>query len=325
MKNNLSGASTQKDALRIGVIGIGNIAQKAYLPVLTSQPGVDLHFMTRDREKLERVGAAYRVPHLYTDLEALMAAGMHAAFVHAPTEHHYEIVTRLLAANIDVFVDKPLSYNIAESRRMVSLARELGRSLMVGFNRRFAPAYTETLKHPRDLVILQKDRQNGLGSTRSIILDDFIHLVDTLRMLAPATALDIDVRGKIDSTGCLHHVILQLADRGFNGLAIMNRTSGSNSEVLQTAGAGERRDVTNLSETLAHHGAARQLPGNDWDSVGHRRGIEDMCQYFLDALRTGKRLDAGDALTSHELCEQIIESLTTSDAQHRSEALNQTT
>ncbi|RAX44410.1 gfo/Idh/MocA family oxidoreductase [Arthrobacter sp. AQ5-06] len=314
MKNTLNGASARDDILRIGVVGIGSIAQKAYLPVLASQPGLELHLMTRDRDKLERIGAAYRVPRLYTDLEALIDAGLHAAFVHAPTQHHHDIVTRLLEADIDVFVDKPLSYSIAESRQMVALARGRGRSLMVGFNRRFAPAYTESLNHPRDLVILQKDRHNGLGNTRTIILDDFIHLVDTLRMLAPPGATDIDVRGRIDGNGDLHHVILQLEDGGFNGLAIMNRTSGSNSEVLQTAGAGQRRDVTNLSDTVAHDGETRLLPGDAWEPVGHRRGIEDMCRHFLDALRTGTRLDAGDALTTHEVCELIIESLAAADA-----------
>lgn len=36
-------------ALPIAVIGLGDIAQKAYLPVLATQPGLDLRLMTRDR------------------------------------------------------------------------------------------------------------------------------------------------------------------------------------------------------------------------------------------------------------------------------------
>jgi virulence factor len=31
-----------------------------------------------------------------------------------------------------------------------------------------------------------------------------------------------------------------------------------------------------------------------------------MCAEFLDAVRTGRRLDAADALETHRLCERIV-------------------
>jgi virulence factor len=300
----------QAARLPVAVIGLGDIARKAYLPVLCTEPGLDLHLMTRNREKLDTIGDAYRVEARHTDLEAVIAAGVRAAFVHAPTERHPDIVTRLLTAGIDVLVDKPLSYRLADSRRLVALARDLDRSLAVGFNRRFAPAYTEALRHPRDLVVLQKDRRAEARDVRTIVLDDFIHLVDTLRMLAPAGATDLDVRGRI-ADGRLDHVVLRLAADGFTGLAVMNRASGSGSEVLQTAGADHRREVVNLTEVIEHDGAPRLRRAGDWEPVGRRRGFEDMCRHFLTAVRAGERLDAEDALITHEWCEQIITRLST--------------
>ncbi|WP_354644813.1 Gfo/Idh/MocA family protein [Kitasatospora camelliae] len=296
----------------VGVIGLGNIAQKAYLPVLTALPGLDLRLMTRDREKLDRLGDAYRIrtPRRFTDLDALIDSGIRAAFVHAPTERHAEIVERLLTAGVDVLVDKPLSYRLAESRHLVGLARQHGRSLMVGFNRRYAPAYTAALGRPRDLVVLQKDRRAGAGDVRTIVLDDFIHLVDTLRMLAPDGADGMHVHGRVDEDGGLRHVVLQLMGEGFTGLAVMNRASGSGSETLQTAGGDRRREVHNLTEVIEHEdGEPALLRGGDWEPVGRRRGIEAMCRHFLDAGRGGVRLDAGDALETHEVCERVIEGL----------------
>lgn len=295
-------------SLPVAVIGLGGIAQKAYLPVLGALPGLDLRLMTRDPGKLARIGRAYRVRHLFTDLDDVIASGIRAAFVHAPTEHHHALVTRLLEADIDVLVDKPLSYSLAESRRMTELARERGRSLMVGFNRRYAPAYTQALDGPRDLVVLQKDRHAGTGDVRTIVLDDFIHLVDTLRMLAPRQA-DLDVHGKVVD-GQLHHVVLRAAAPGFTGLAVMNRSGGSAGEVLQTAGADRRRDVVNLTDVTEHDGVPSLRRGSDWEPVGRRRGFEAMCLRFLDAVRTGERLDAGDALITHEWCEEIVTRLT---------------
>ncbi|MFJ5776358.1 Gfo/Idh/MocA family protein [Streptomyces sp. NPDC093094] len=305
----MSDVAAGADALRVGVIGLGNIAQKAYLPVLGAMADLEPVLMTRDRQKLDRIGDAYRVKDRFTDLDALVASGIRAAFVHAPTEQHAAIVTRLLEAGVDVFVDKPLSYSLAESRRLVGLARDRNLSLMVGFNRRFAPAYSAALDRPRDLVVLQKDRRGRTGDVRTVVLDDFIHLVDTLRMLAPAEATRIDVRGTVDEAGNLLHVVLQLSGGSFTGLAVMNRDSGSASEVLQTAGHGMRRDVVNMTDVTDHDGPVALTRGSDWEPVGRRRGIEGACRHFLDALRAGVRIDAGDALVTHELCEQVITGL----------------
>ncbi|NUT91900.1 MAG: Gfo/Idh/MocA family oxidoreductase [Saccharothrix sp.] len=291
----------------VGVIGLGDIARKAYLPVVTALPGLDLHLMTRDRAKLDRIADAHRVTHRHTTLDGLLDAGVRAAFVHAPTERHFEIVTRLLEADVDVFVDKPLSYSLAESRALVDLARTRGRSLAVGFNRRFAPAYVDALALPRDLVVLQKDRHAGTGDVRTAVLDDFIHLVDTLRLFVP-DADDVDVRGSVVD-GELRHVVLRLAAPGRTGLAIMNRASGSGGELLQVSGGNRRRDVHNLTDVVDHDGAPTARRGDDWTPVAKRRGMDDMCRHFLDAVRTGTRLDAGDALVTHELCERIVTGL----------------
>lgn len=35
------------ESLKVGVIGLGDIAQKAYLPVLATQPSLELHLHTR--------------------------------------------------------------------------------------------------------------------------------------------------------------------------------------------------------------------------------------------------------------------------------------
>ena len=126
--------------LPVGVIGLGDIAQKAYLPVLAALPGLDLRLMTRDRAKLDRIGDAYRIAPRFTDLGELIASGISAAFVHAATAQHVPIVEQLLTAGVDVYVDKPLDYTLDGARRLVELADGCGRSLMVGFTASTRPA-----------------------------------------------------------------------------------------------------------------------------------------------------------------------------------------
>ena len=56
--------------MRVGCIGLGDIAQKAYLPVLMARPGLEPHLHTRTAATLQRVGDTYRVPDAqrHTDL-----------------------------------------------------------------------------------------------------------------------------------------------------------------------------------------------------------------------------------------------------------------
>ncbi|MFG2352890.1 Gfo/Idh/MocA family protein [Streptomyces sp. NPDC048521] len=293
--------------MKVGCIGLGDIAQKAYLPVLGTQPGIDLHLQTRTPATLHRVADTLHLPEerRHTSLDSLLAAGLDAAFVHAPTAVHPEIVTRLLEAGVPTYVDKPLAYELADSERLVGLAEQRGVSLFVGFNRRYAPGYTQCLEHPRELILMQKNRVGLPEKPRSMILDDFIHVVDTLRFLAPGPVDDVTVRARVQD-GLLHHVVLQLGGDGFTALGVMNRLSGSAEEILEVSGQDTKRQVLNLAEVIDHKGQPTVRRRGDWVPVARQRGIEQAVLAFLDAVRAGKVLSARDALATHDLCERVV-------------------
>lgn len=293
--------------MKVGCIGLGDIAQKAYLPVLTTQPGIELHLQTRTPATLARVADTHRIPReqRHTDLDTLLAQGLDAAFVHAPTAAHPDIVGRLLAAGVPTYVDKPLAYELADSERLVELAQDRGVSLAVGFNRRYAPGYTQVLEHPRELIVLQKNRVGLPEDPRLLVMDDFIHVVDTLRYLVPGEVDDVTVRARVED-GLMHHVVLQLAGAGFTALGIMNRLSGSTEEILEVSGQDTKRQVLNLSEVIDHKGQPSLRRRGDWVPVARQRGIEQVVLAFLDAVAAGKVLSARDALRTHELCERVI-------------------
>jgi virulence factor len=293
--------------MRVGCIGLGDIAQKAYLPVLMARPGLEPHLLTRTPATLQRVGDAYRVPeaHRHTDLDSLLAAGLDAAFVHAPTAAHTTLVTRLLEAGVPTYADKPLAYELADSERLVDLALSRRVSLMVGFNRRYAPGYAQCLDHPRDLILMQKNRVGLPEDPRTLVLDDFIHVVDTLRFLVPGPVDHTDVRARIVD-GLMHHVVLQLSGDGFTAIGTMNRMSGSTEEILEVSGQDTKREVRNLAEIVDHKGQPSLRRRGDWVPVARQRGIEQSVLTFLDAVRAGKFLSAQDALRTHELCERVV-------------------
>ncbi|MEU5434466.1 Gfo/Idh/MocA family oxidoreductase [Streptomyces sp. NPDC020719] len=293
--------------MKVGCIGLGDIAQKAYLPVLTTLPGTELHLQTRTPATLARVADTHHIPEArrHTELDALIAQGLDAAFVHAPTAVHPAIVTRLLEAGVPTYVDKPMAYELADSERLVALAEERGVSLTVGFNRRLAPGYAQCAEHPRELILMQKNRVGLPEDPRTLVLDDFIHVVDTLRFLVPGPVEHTVVRARVRE-GLMEHVVLQLSGDGFTAIGSMNRMNGSTEEILEVSGQDTKRQVLNLAEIVDHKGQPTLRRRGDWVPVARQRGIEQSVHSFLDAVRAGKLLSARDALATHELCERVV-------------------
>ena len=294
-------AGMDSDGLAVAVIGLGGIARQAYLPVLGTRADLRLRLVTRDRGRLDALGEAYRVPAScrFTELAALLGqARPAAAFVHVATVAHAEVVTRLLDAGVPTYVDKPLADTFAESRALVGHAERTGTPLMVGFNRRHAPAYVAAARAPRETVILQKNEADAPGVLRDVVFDDFIHVADTLRFLAPGEVSDVTVSGRVED-GMLEHVALTLSGPGFTCFGAMNRRAGAKAERLQLIGDGHRRDIHDLADGPT-----------GWDPVGRVKGIEQICEHFLAAVRGETQYpDLQDALATHELCEQVVERL----------------
>ncbi|MFB9625027.1 Gfo/Idh/MocA family protein [Nonomuraea helvata] len=291
--------------MKTAMIGLGDIAEKAYLPVLAAQPGLDLYLCTRNQARLDRLGDTYRVARRSTSVDEVIKAGVEAAFVHAATDAHPQIVEPLLRAGVHVYVDKPIAYTLEESERLVRLAEAEGRSLMVGFNRRYAPGYVGLADHPRHLILMEKNRDNHPDVPRRAIFDDFIHVVDTLRFLAPGPVTGTTIRTRVQD-GLLEHVVLELSGAGFTAIGVMNRVSGASEESCEAMGDGAKRRVVNLGDVVDHRGGEMLARRPDWTPVARQRGIEQVCLEFLAAVRDGRRIAADDALATHALCEEIV-------------------
>lgn len=293
--------------MRVLVVGLGDIARKAYLPALAAMPGLELHLATRNAAVLAEVGAIYRIADLHGSVaSALQSGSFDAAFVHVATEAHAEIVEQLLHAGIPVLVDKPLAYSFDEAARLVALSEQLGKLLMVGFNRRYAPGYAALLDLPRDLCLMQKHRCGNLDEPRRTVFDDFIHVVDTLRFLAPSPAERTMIETRME-VGRLRSVTLTLASARHTAIGIMHRDGGLDEERLDVIGGGHRYSVLNLAERREQSAGIETVSRRpDWASVSRQRGFEAMCTDFLNGVREGRATASTDILATHRICEQIV-------------------
>ncbi|MBC7746245.1 MAG: Gfo/Idh/MocA family oxidoreductase [Flavobacterium sp.] len=299
--------------LKIGIIGLGDIATKAYLPILSSLEDLEIHLLSRNIEILSRTANKYRLNNTHNSIHSLIKSGITGAFVHTATRSHFEIVKTLLENNVHVFVDKPVTLDFDSVKVLVDLAESRNLILMVGFNRRYAPVY-QKLKELPDLsmIIMQKNRQSLPCELRTFIFDDFIHVVDTLRYLFPYP-IDQLLASGMKKNGFLYHVVIQFISlNGATAIGIMNRDGGTTEEKVEVFSSAEKRVATNVSELVIQKDTnLNRIGTSDWEPILYKRGFELMIDDFIQALKSGQtpKVSASDALITHEICENIVEKL----------------
>ncbi|MDD9266412.1 Gfo/Idh/MocA family protein [Paenibacillus sp. GCM10023248] len=303
---------------RIGIIGLGDIAQKVYLPLLSVNEQVEIAgIMSFTPATVERMAAKYRIPFGTTQLDELLALGLDAVFVHSPTPTHYEIAMKCMERGIAVYVDKPLSYDWAQSVEMASYAERRGVLLAAGFNRRFAPLYMEARDWLRKAggfdwcsAVKHRIKQQG-HSAKETLYDDLIHMLDVLLWLGE-TPYEVAVRHQqVDPEGRLLHASGTLAFDSSMGTYSMVRLAGVDLEKVELHGSGRSVEVTNLETAVFYEqGAAPRVQTfGSWDTVLERRGFAGVVQHFLDSIDNPNACTIrGDlVLPSHQLVERLSE------------------
>lgn len=113
--------------MKIGVIGIGGIAQKAYLPTYAKmRKEATFIFATRREEVREKIAQKYNFEHTVATIDELLAEKIDACFIHVATSVHFEIAKQCLNAGVAVFIDKPVSEKLQEVQELQQLAKEKG-------------------------------------------------------------------------------------------------------------------------------------------------------------------------------------------------------
>lgn len=298
--------------LKIGIIGLGDIAQKAYLPII-SKRNIDVHLFTRNDDTLLQLSELYRFKNIHRSIESLIASGVKGVFVHTSTSSHEAIIEQLLSHNIHVYVDKPITYDFKSSEKLVAMAEEKKLILMVGFNRRYAPScrYLKELDDP-NMIIMQKNRRSLPAELRNFIFDDFIHVVDTLLYLFPYPIEDLIINGRKKEHQLYHVTVQFISAEGATAIGIMNRDSGTVEERVEVFSSVEKRIACNIADVFVYKNRREtRLPVNDWETMLHKRGFEQIIDDFLHAVKTdtASPVAQSNILLSHKICEEIVTKL----------------
>ena len=127
--------------VRLGMIGLGWVAQVIHLPILAHMPEAEIIAVCdRDRSRAKLVGEKFGVRRTYTDAAQMLAnEGLQAVIVATSTDAHREATLAALKGGCDVLVEKPIARRYSEAAELGEAARAMKRQLMVGMNHRFRP------------------------------------------------------------------------------------------------------------------------------------------------------------------------------------------
>lgn len=298
-------------ALQIGIVGLGEIAQKAWLPVLTHTEGWQIAgAFSPNQEKARPVCASYRIP-LLTSLEQLAAAS-DAVFVHSSTASHYGIVDFFLRAGVDVCVDKPLAATLNEAERLVELADKRGRKLMVAFNRRFAPRYLQLksmLTQPASLR-MDKHRSDSVGpdDLRFTLMDDYLHVVDSALWLSGGEGKLQSGTLQINDSGQMLYAEHHFAVGDMQVTTSMHRRAGSQRETVTAVDDGAIYQVTDMRDWQCESaGRLSKEPVPGWQSTLEQRGFVGAAHHFIRCAenQTMPQTSGEQALMAQRLVEKL--------------------
>lgn len=182
--------------VRVAVAGAGAFGRN-HVRVLRDLPAAELvGVFDIDRERARTLAEEFGVGVL--DSVAEVAGKCEAAVVAVPTVAHAEIGGALLAAGLDVLVEKPIAPSLAQARQLIELAQKHERILQVGHLERFNPA-VELLERTVKLPLFFEIHRMSVFTPRSldvdVVLDLMIHDIEILLALTRSAPTEIKAAG----------------------------------------------------------------------------------------------------------------------------------
>jgi virulence factor len=302
---------------RLGIIGLGGMAQRAYLPVLSSLESVDLAVvMSRRADVVERIRAQYRVPHGVTDSAEFLRQNLEAAVVLTPSPTHFGIVKWLLEAGVDVLVEKPATMSSRETAILGELAEQCGRVLMVAFNRRFSPLYQKAkglfAGRKVTLCVAEKHRERAVNpSLFAHYYEEDIHMIDLLRWYG-GEARAVSTQSLMRDGKLVDAASLVAFEEGGTGIMAASLEAGGWLERVTLHGVGLTVQVDAFRELRVLRGDVDEVSGREmaaqWISSLEVRGFEQLVKHFVECVQKRQTpvTSAVEAFKTQVLLEDMV-------------------
>jgi len=207
---------------RIGLIGCGVVADYGHIPAILETPGLELVAVCDiDPRRSEATAAKYRIPHHFTDQQAMFDLGLDGVVISSSAPAHPENVFAASRRGVHVLCEKPLALTDRDAEQMIESMELANRLLLVGFVYRFSPVATQIkawieegrIGHARmlrfvyvwdlhgryeqdeDLEWIESPRWKGRMMEGGPMIDCGVHMVDLARWWTGAEVVSYEAHG----------------------------------------------------------------------------------------------------------------------------------
>ena len=294
---------------RIGVIGLGWIADSYMLPVLTRFDDVTVSGICDvDSNRLAATGKKFNIEKKYSDYRDLLGNGdVDGVMVAVHPTHTAKISRACLDRGIPTYLEKPPGISPEETQGICSSARENNAKAMVAFNRRYWPLVKQVQKIITDKGALTqfsfeffKSRDTDPSSRETAfdpLVGTIVHGVDLLRFILGDPEKVMSDYRMIDSTVNNSFLALFKFPGGVSGTMNTSWTAGTRLERYSFHGpgysvfmespdrawlyfSGEKEEILPATESVY------KIPG---DSLpGYNAGFPQEIRAFIDWISSGQ-------------------------------------
>jgi len=284
----------------VGIIGAGNFTSAMILPCL-KRNSAKLKYISSSTGLTGTVLAKkYNVSHSTTD-NNIIFKDEEVDLVLITTRHnsHAALAIEALRNGKNVFIEKPLALNKEELDRVIEVYKQSGKTLTVGYNRRFAPLAVEMKKAlgsastPMNIVATMNagfipskvwihDMEVGGGR----IIGEACHFIDLITYLTGS---------KVKSV-CMNSLGTQPEENTDNASILLKYENGTNAVINYFANgskayAKERVEVYHQERTLVLDNW-RKLKGygfNNFNSAssGQDKGHQNQFNLLIESVKNG--------------------------------------
>jgi predicted dehydrogenase len=323
-----SAAPAKDSKLGVALVGAGNLARWAHLPVIQKSADAKLRAVysasgVRGKSYASRFGAEYCTSEFE---QILNDKSVDVVFIVSRNVDHAPQALAALQAGKHVFVEKPMALTVEECRSLAQAVKTSGKQLSVGFNRRFAPFYKpfqeRLARRSSPAVVSCRINSPGIAgeywmadpSTGGAILGEACHFVDLMYWMLDAEPLRVSAYslpvGKKDPIGENNVAAsFQFEDGSVGNLTyctVGSKTSGGERVEAFVQGTGL------ASEDFKRFSVSREMrrTQNRWFA---EKGYGDQLTSFFQSLRKGEepKVTVVDGARATIGCLQLMESART--------------
>mgnify|MGYP000888624078 CR=1 FL=1 len=327
--------------IKIGIIGIGRVGAQHLERLLESEYFKVVGCFDINQDKLQRIGDDFNIK-CFDDVDTLIEL-CDAVDILTSADSHFFYAEKAIRFGKHVFIDKPISNNLEEAKRLAELVREAGVKFQIGHIERFNPAFLALQHLAVEPKLIEAHRHTTFDDKRtsdSLLFDVMINDIDIILSVVKANIRHINASGvsvltdKIDvanvriefDNGCVANLnASRTATQRMKKMLFFQRNHQITLDFLH-----RETEVITLSETAGHNSKPLRMQENmlflnsetlipeEYDALKQELNSFAHCLIF----NTEPKVSVQEGIRSLEIAQEILRKINKNNGQqHTTEQL----